>query len=292
METDDRLQVNGIAIRPCVSRNGVRYTIEELNKFAPTMEGRPILIDHMHNDVSKNIGLVVKTSSTAEGIVNFEGWVKDPEGIKVKERLQDGRLKEVSIGAIAGKMVKESDDDIYATAIDLEGLELSIISCAGVKNTQIKQSIESFNDLTQEELDIICKDFEEKKIEDVQDEPAKTQNEEIKKEEKVMADTKEEKPATESAPPAMEKADAGLMEATAMLLAEVKALKGEVTELKSAKEKTEAAFKTKDAETAKVAESCEGYCMEQTNKGFALWKMPEDKGKFANDTAESFRVRG
>jgi len=296
----EKLNVQGIAIRPCVSRNGIKYTAEELKKFAPTMEGRPILIDHRHDDISKNVGLITKSLADNEGVVSFEGWIKDAEGIKVKERLQDGRLKEVSIGAIAGKMVKEKDDDVYPIAVDLESLELSIISCAGVKNTKITQAAESYNDLTQEELDKIEKTLEEeteKSEEDIHNEPEKVQDDEIEKEENIMADEqkpeeKQEAESTPAAPPAMEKADAGLIEATKTLLEEVKTLKTQISELKNAKEKAEASFKTKDAEVAKVAESCEGYCIEQANKGLAFWKMPENKGMFTNDTAESFKVMG
>lgn len=141
IDNTEQLNVFGIAIKPGVSRNKVLYSKEELDSFAPTLKTRPILMDHNSYDLSKNIGLVTKSSSN-KGIVSYEGWIKNPENVNVIARVNDKRIKEVSIGAIAKKVLYDEDKDIFIVE-GLEAMELSLVSCAGVKGTSLKQALKT-----------------------------------------------------------------------------------------------------------------------------------------------------
>jgi len=69
-----KLKVHGIAIRPGISKNGVLYSEEELQKFAPTLAGKPILKDH-NGTTDNTVGVVEHTASKSDGIVFYEGWI-------------------------------------------------------------------------------------------------------------------------------------------------------------------------------------------------------------------------
>lgn len=144
----EKINVQGIAIKSGLSRNNIMYLPEELKKFAKTMRDRPILKDHIsHTD--NVIGLI--TRSTYDEInetVPFKGWIKDDE-THIIEKIEDERIKEVSIGAMIGHLAKETEDSKFYIAKDIEGLELSTTPTPGVRGTSITQAlkeIEKFNE--------------------------------------------------------------------------------------------------------------------------------------------------
>jgi hypothetical protein len=132
-----KIKVNGVAIRPGVSKNGIKYSAEELIKFSSTLSNKPILKDHV-SAVDNTVGVVESGYSNPDGIVNYEGWVKE-DGTQLVEKIKDGRAKEVSIGAFVGKLVKESDDSDVMVATDLQAMELSITPTPGVTGTSLQQ---------------------------------------------------------------------------------------------------------------------------------------------------------
>lgn len=137
-----KLSVSGIAVRSGVSRNGITYVDEELKKFSETLAGRPILKDH-DSRVDNTIGLITHSSSLANGReVAYSGWIKE-DGTGVLERINDGRIKEVSIGAMC-TLVKESEDSEEIIATNMTALELSLTPTPGVVGTSlIGQTVES-----------------------------------------------------------------------------------------------------------------------------------------------------
>jgi len=136
------IKVNGVAVREGISRNRIKYTAEALSKFSSTLANKPILKDHDAR-VDNTIGLVTQSHTVDGGkSVRYEGWVKE-DGTNVIERIKDGRIKEVSIGAIAGRLVQESEDSDVMIAEDLHGLELSLTPVPGVMGTSIAQALES-----------------------------------------------------------------------------------------------------------------------------------------------------
>jgi len=134
-----RIKVNGLAIKPGVSRNGIMYSKEELKKFSPTLEGVSIIKDH--EAICDNaIGKVEKvTFNESTGFVEYQGWIEN-DSSNIIEKIKDGRISHVSIGALAGKMVKEKEDSEYITAKDLIALELSTVISPGVPGASIQQN--------------------------------------------------------------------------------------------------------------------------------------------------------
>jgi len=63
----EQVRVSGVAIKAGVSRNRIKYTNEELAKFAPTLTGRPILKDH-NATVDSAVGLVEQAMSYDNGL--------------------------------------------------------------------------------------------------------------------------------------------------------------------------------------------------------------------------------
>lgn len=185
----DRMDVSGVAIKPGVSRNKIHYTKEELRKFAPTLKNLSIQKDH-NDSVDASIGLVTNSIyNTKTDTVDYEGWIKD-DGHQIMEKVADGRVSKVSIGAVCGQLMKEEgSDELFAE--NIEGAELSVVTVPGVVGTSISQALESIQknkedgktkilpvaenfsfeatnaevieeeiELTQEEIDLIKKEIE------------------------------------------------------------------------------------------------------------------------------------
>lgn len=149
------IKVSGIAIREGVSRNGIHYSAEELDKFTPTLKGKPILKDH--NAVTDNvIGKVSESGSNESGkSVSYVGWIKE-DGTGVTDKIQDGRISEVSIGAVCGQLLKESEDSETLYAKNMTALELSLTPTPGVIGTSITQSFDRFDS---KDIDEAVNDF-------------------------------------------------------------------------------------------------------------------------------------
>lgn len=193
MIDNKKVNVNGVAIRAGISRNKIFYEKDELAKFAPTLKDRPILKDH-EAKTDNTIGLVTDTFFNAiDNSISYMGWVKE-DGSGITERIEDRRIKEVSIGAIVGRLVKESDDDDYMIAKDMVGLELSTTPTPGVVGTSINQSLDSnspiiekvelFNEFTKPEKK------EEIIIENISTDEKSVNDNSIKEETKMVEETK------------------------------------------------------------------------------------------------------
>jgi len=137
--SEEKHRVNGVAVKSGVSRNGIMYTGEELRRFANTMTGVSIIKDH-EAIVDNAVGVVESAvfNDTDES-VTYEGWIKNS---KLSEQVKDGRVKHVSIGAIVGKLVKESEDADYLIAKDMTCCELSTVVVPGVPGATIQQAIQ------------------------------------------------------------------------------------------------------------------------------------------------------
>jgi hypothetical protein len=133
--------IKGTAIKETTSRNGVRYLAEELQKAAPTLQGKPILKDH-RNETDAIIGTVIesKYDQNEKGIL-FKGIIMDE---KIKEMIGDGRLKHVSIGAKVKRLreAESHDDERIVIAEGIEILELSTTPVPGVEHATLAQALE------------------------------------------------------------------------------------------------------------------------------------------------------
>lgn len=157
-----RLIVEGIAVVEGISRNKIMYEAKELHKFAPSLIGRPILKDHI-NMTDNVIGKVTHAESIDNGKkVRYKGWITEDKN-DTMEKIIDGRINNVSIGASAGKMIKEKEDSEYIIARDLIALELSLTPVPGIPDASISPSrMESVViDSDKDELEIDDEDMEE-----------------------------------------------------------------------------------------------------------------------------------
>lgn len=158
VEIGKQFKVSGVAIREGISRNKIKYRAEELIKFAPTLIGRPILKDHK-SETDNVIGVVEKSSTLDNGkIVVWEGWIKE-DGTGLIDKMNDGRIKEVSISGMAGKVVKETEDSDIMVVKDVEAMELSTTPTPGVKGTSL-QLQHSVLDLSNEGIKKMIENYE------------------------------------------------------------------------------------------------------------------------------------
>ncbi len=142
-----KTKVNGVAVRAGLSLNRILYLPEELKKFSPTLVGKPILKDH--NAATDNvIGLIEDTAFNNETTeVHYAGWIKE-DGSGVIEKIDDGRIKEVSIGGVVGRLVKEKLDDDFYIAKDMRAMELSTTPTPAVVGTSITQTLKALGEAT------------------------------------------------------------------------------------------------------------------------------------------------
>ena len=186
----EKYPVNGIAVRTGLSRNGIKYLPEELKNFAPTLANRPMLKDHWPS-TDNTIGLVEK-SDYSKGRVFYSGWIKDQP---TSEKIDDGRIKEVSIGAIVEKLVLENEEEPEGTLIarGITGLELSTTPVPGVVGTSIKQCLKQIQEAQTPEERVKIKGIMEN-VDDFRE----LQEEAVKiKEDEKMAEEEKEKPVDE-----------------------------------------------------------------------------------------------
>jgi len=176
----NQIKISGIAVSEGVSRNKRRYLGVELEKFTPTLNGRPILKDHegVTDNVIGKITESIYDSKTKS--VKYSGWIKE-DGTGIIEKIKDGRISEVSIGAIAGKVVKENKDDEIIIPIDLEALELSTTPVPGNKGTSISFESKKYSN---EDLNEMINKYKKEQISQSYDNSYK-----IEKEDKSMEKT-------------------------------------------------------------------------------------------------------
>jgi len=145
----DDFLIKGVAINETTTRNGVKYIAKELEKAAPTFKGKKVLLDHK-NEAMNIVGVVRDAFyNPTEKRIEFEAQIMDKA---IQERINDGRITDVSIGARVQDLVENKDEGVM-TAVGIEGLEISFVAVPGdpgatlasaMDNSyQIKEMIES-----------------------------------------------------------------------------------------------------------------------------------------------------
>jgi len=148
--------IKGVAINSTITRNGVKYTSEELSTSAHSLQGRPILKDHT-NEIDSIVGKVQDARfDTIIDAVVFEGKIMDK---KMQEMIADGRINSVSIGAHVDN-VEESEDEEALIPHGIDFVELSLVAVPADPNATFAKAIcENFTGKTsldksfKEELD-------------------------------------------------------------------------------------------------------------------------------------------
>jgi len=128
-----KLITKGTAISETITRNGIKYTAEELSKSAKTLENKPILKDHK-NEIDSIVGKVVNSPFNTTK-VEFSAEIFNPT---IVQMLEDGLINNVSIGAKVSDLIEEKiGDSVVRKAIGLEFLELSLVAVPGDPNAII-----------------------------------------------------------------------------------------------------------------------------------------------------------
>ena len=127
-QNEKDFMIKGIAISETTTHNGHKYIAEELEKAAPSLIGRPLLIDHK-NEVEAIKGKIIYSFyDPAKKNIQFEAKVMDE---KIREMITDGRIDKVSIGAFAEDLIQE-DGNLIAKGIKIA--ELSLVAVPADEN--------------------------------------------------------------------------------------------------------------------------------------------------------------
>ena len=131
-----RFLIQGTAINATLTRNGVKFTEDELEKSAQSLRNKPLLKDH-NNSVDSIVGKTTNNvfyDSTSK-CVKFEAEVID-EGCKYK--IKAGLIGAVSVGCMVSEM-EEEEDFVIAKGIDF--VELSLVAVPADPNAGIQTAI-------------------------------------------------------------------------------------------------------------------------------------------------------
>lgn len=137
----NKIKVSGVAVKSGLSLNQHKFLAEELNSAVTRAQGKtfPLLKDHKPL-TDNTIGRVsFKTSyvnEKGETVVPFEGFAIE-DGTQITLRIKEGVINEVSIGAHAERMVKESEEDTAEIPIGITFAELSTTPTPAVADTSI-----------------------------------------------------------------------------------------------------------------------------------------------------------
>lgn len=135
-----RINVGGIAVRSGVSLNNHKFLPEELKSAVERSQHQnyPLLKDHQAT-VDNTVGRVRFTQSTldetGDTTVSFEGFAIN----EAAQKISDGLITEVSIGAHAEQLVAEDpeDDNSPIIPIGISFSELSLTPTPAVARTSI-----------------------------------------------------------------------------------------------------------------------------------------------------------
>lgn len=125
VSAEDKFLIRGVAINETTTKNNHKFVAEELEKAAPGMIGKPILVDH--NDSVMSIKGIIRNAlfNPTNRRIEFEGEVMDEE---IKKMISDGRLNKVSIGAFARDLIEEEGTG----ALIAKGIEIAELSFVAV----------------------------------------------------------------------------------------------------------------------------------------------------------------
>ena len=142
---NDEFIIKGTAINETTTFNGHKYIAEELEKAAVGLIGKPLLKDHK-NEVDAISGVVINSHwNQMNKSIDFEAKVTDKS---VREKIEQGVLSKVSIGAFAKDLIKEEDGSLVAKGLNIVELSFTPVpadmgahfAMALSNNFQIKES--------------------------------------------------------------------------------------------------------------------------------------------------------
>ena len=140
---DGDFLIRGTAINATVTRNGVRYIEEELERSAETLRNKPILKDHT-NSVDAIVGRTTESVdyNGANKHIDFEGRIVDKP---TQEKIRQGLITSVSVGAIVEDLIEttneDGDQDPFVTAKGIDFVELSLVAVPADPNAGFAKAI-------------------------------------------------------------------------------------------------------------------------------------------------------
>ena len=175
------LRISGVAVKTGVSKNNIRYTPANLMATAHELSDKPLLKDHnatMDSIVGRTLKVDEKGSYYEDEKVHFAADVMDE---KMKELVQDGRAREVSIGAMCERLVVEEEGDEEQIAEGIHYMELSFTPTPGVDGAQVtKTALTDSNHTKTSET--------EETVKNLEDDTKLTEDFKMEEEEKKVAD--------------------------------------------------------------------------------------------------------
>jgi hypothetical protein len=138
--------IQGIAIEETTSRNNIKYMADDLKKAVESLKDKAILDSHNTESVFNIMGRTTDAwFDDSAKAVKFKAKIMDE---KIKQMIQDGRIKNVSIGAKVDSF--ETADEGVQIPKGIEFLELSVVAVPGVAGATISQALfEKFDFITQ-----------------------------------------------------------------------------------------------------------------------------------------------
>lgn len=142
VRTRENLLIRGPAIHATITKNKHKFIAFELEKAAPSLRNKPILIDHI-NSVESIVGRTTNNIDFKSNRIDFEGKIS----LRKKEIVSDieeGLITSVSVGAYVEKAedVYDKDDNfLYTVLKGIEFVEISLVAVpadpkAGITNSQ------------------------------------------------------------------------------------------------------------------------------------------------------------
>lgn len=266
----DSFFVTGSAINETVTRNNVKYTAEELRKSANSLINKPILKDH-EAKIDNIIGKVREASyDESAKAIKFRGQIMEK---KYQDMIKDGRLNNVSIGAMVEDITEEDfEDKKIKVAHGIEFLELSIVAVPGDSMATFSQAlsesyeIKNTTDIVEEKVEEKSSDTEKNKME------ADMKEAKIKELEEQVAKYNEEKKLAlvESYKSLATKKQVKLVEGFEKLSEDaLKLLISQITEIKEAEKKEERGIVKVEEKKNSLDEK---YAYETKDNSIELWR--------------------
>jgi hypothetical protein len=131
--------IRGTAITETTTHNNHKYIAEELEKAAPSLINKPLLVDHENKIESIKGKVTLSKFDQNSKRVMFEAKVMDKN---IQEMIKDGRINNVSIGAFAEDLIHEESTDSYI-AKGLRMVELSLVAVPADSNATFAMAMAS-----------------------------------------------------------------------------------------------------------------------------------------------------
>jgi len=270
--------IKGTAITETTTRNNHKYVAEELQRCAPGMIGKPLLVDH-DNRVESIKGVVSNAAFNPQSrSIEFEAKVMDKN---IREMIRDGRIKNVSIGAFCKELIQEESTGAYI-AKGMEIAELSLVAVpadinadfamAMANNYSLKEALESYSRTQVQDKKV------ERRYGEMTEENAMTLEEVAKLKEELSTLRMEKRQALEESYKKLckdkkvtEKDVSNLTEETVRMLIE------QLKDINVTEEKKE----IKSQVTHEAPKGIDSFMIErcETGVGLSIWAMPNSKGR-------------